>query len=130
MAGFVGIIKMHRDRGYYTVIVPDPKRAIESVISDSVCKIAKSLGWRTERRTVRYDELSSYSEVLAVGTAGTLVPIKSITRRSTNDMLSFNDGSDEPGPCCARLLSIRKGIQQGKIEDRFGWCTKVTEVDG
>ena len=36
----------------------------------------------------------------------------------------------KPGPCCAKLLSILKGIQQVKIEDRFGWCRKVTEVKG
>ena len=133
MSGFVGI-KIDEDGGY-KVVVPYPKRVIESVTSDSVCEIAKDLGWGAERRTVRYEELPSYSEelpsyseVLAVGTAGTLVPIKSITRKSTNDVFSFNDGSDEPGPCCAQLLSILKGIQQGKLEDRFDWCRKVTEV--
>ena len=126
MSGFVGI-KIDEDSGY-NVVVPYPKRVIESVASDSVCEIAKYLGWGTERRTVRYEELPSYSEVLAVGTAGALVPIKSITRKSTNDVFSFNGDSDEPGPCCAKLLSILKGIQQGKLDDRFQWCRKVTEV--
>lgn len=126
MSGIVGI-KMDEDTGY-NVVVPYPKRVIESVTSDSVCEIAKDLGWKTERRTVRYEELPSYSEVLAVGTAGTLVPIKSITRMSTDDVFSFNGGCDEPGPCCAKLSSILKGIQQGKMEDRFGWCRRVTEV--
>ena len=115
MSGFVGI-KMDGDGdrdSSYTVVVPYPKRVIESVTSDSVCEIARDLGWRTERRTVRYEELPSYGEVLAVGTAGTLVPRRSITRKSTNDMFSYNGGSDEPGPCCAKLLSILKGIQQG-----------------
>jgi branched-chain amino acid aminotransferase len=130
MSGFVGI-KMDGDGdSSYTVVVPYPKRVIESVTSDSVCEIARDLGWRTERRTVRYEELPRYGEVLAVGTAGTLVPIKSITRKSTNDMFSYNGGSDAPGPCCSKLLSILKGIQQGKIEDRFGWCKQVTEVKG
>lgn len=126
MSGFVGIMT-DEDSGY-KVVVPYSKRVIESVTSDSVCEIAKDLGWMTERRTVRYEELSNYSEVLAVGTAGTLVPIKSITRKSTNDVFSFSDDSDEPGPCCAKLLSILKGIQQGKLEDQFDWCRKVTEV--
>lgn len=128
ISGFVGI-KTDGDSGY-NVVVPIPKRVIESVTSDSVFEIAKDLGWKTERRTVRYEELPSYSEVLAVGTAGTLVPIQSITRKSTNDVFSFNGGSDEPGPCCAKLLSILKDVQQGKVEDRFGWCSRVTEVNG
>ena len=121
MAGLVGI----KTDGYI-VVVPYPQRAVESVTSDSVREIAKGLGWRSECRTVGYDELQSYSEVLA----GTLVPIKSIARKSTDDMLSFDGGSGDPGPCCARLLSILRGIQQGMIEDRFGWCGKVTEVEG
>ena len=129
MAGFVGI-KKGGDSNSYTVVVPYPKRTIESVTSDSVCEIARDLDWSIEHRTVTYEELPSFCEVLAVGTAGMLVPIKSITRKSTNDVLSYNDGSDEPGPCCAKFLSILKDVQQGKIEDRFGWCTKVTEVKG
>ena len=129
MSGFVGIkIDEEENDSGYRVVVPYPKRAIESVTSDSVCEIAKDLGWRTERRAVGYEELPGFSEVLAVGTAGTLVPIKSITRKSTDDVFSFNGDSDEPGPCCAKLLSILKGIQQGKLEDRFHWCRKVTEV--
>ena len=62
MSGFVGI-KIDEDCGY-RVIVPYPKRAIEGVTSDSVFEIAKDLGWRTERPTVMYEELPSYSEVL------------------------------------------------------------------
>ncbi|KAL8924878.1 MAG: hypothetical protein Q9208_003761 [Pyrenodesmia sp. 3 TL-2023] len=142
MSGFVGI-KTHDDESRngrngsnsssssYTVVVPYPTRAIESVTSDSVCEIAeKLLGWSVERRAVDYEELPSYSEVLAVGTAGTLVPIKSITRKSTHDVFSYTGSfDDKPGPCCAMLLSLLKGIQQGRMEDRFGWCRKVTEVD-
>ncbi|KAK3172898.1 hypothetical protein OEA41_006224 [Lepraria neglecta] len=47
MSGFVGI-KMGGDGdSSYTVVVPYPKRVIESVTSDSVCEIARDLGWRT-----------------------------------------------------------------------------------
>lgn len=128
IAGFVGIKKNSDGDNSYTVIVPEPKRTIVSVTSESVCELAEDLGWKVERRTVKYDELPSFDEVLAVGTAGIMVPIKSITKESTSDEFSYGGGSDEPGPCCAKLLSTLRGIQQGKLEDRFGWCTKVTEV--
>ncbi|KAI0099693.1 aminotransferase [Nemania sp. FL0031] len=126
MSGFVGI-KKNADETY-TLVIPTPTRTIESVTSDSICEIAKDIGWKAETRTVRYDELPSFTEVLAVGTAGALVPIKSITRRSTGDVFTYNNESDERGPCCDKLLSILKDIQQGNIEDSFGWCTKVVEV--
>jgi len=125
MSGFVGIKK---DGERYTVVVPVLKRAIESVTSDSVCELAKEAGWAVEHRTVKYEELPEFSEVLAVGTAGMLVPIKSITRKSTGDVFTYNGGSSEPGPCCAKLLADLKAVQMGAAEDKFGWCTEVTEV--
>ncbi|KAI1192917.1 branched-chain amino acid aminotransferase II [Nemania serpens] len=132
MSGFVGIKTNPDEDGNgtitYTLVVPTPTRTIDSVTSDSISQIAEDLGWKTECRTVRYDELPTFTEVLAVGTAGALVPIKSITRKSTGDVFSYNDESDEHGPCGARLLSILKDIQQGNIEDRFGWCTRVVDV--
>ncbi len=126
-SGFIGIKK---DGNSYTLVVPDSKNVIKSVTSDSVCQIAKSLGWAVEYRSIKYEELPGFNEVLAAGTAAALVPIKSITRKSTNDLFSFNNGPDEPGPCCTKLLTTLKGIQQGKIEDSFGWCEKVVEVTG
>lgn len=109
-------------------MVPTPTQIIESVTSNSMCEIARDLEWKTECRTIHYDELPTFAEVLAVGTAGTLVPIKSITRKSTGDVFTYNNQSDEHGPCCAKLLSILKDIQQGNVEDRFGWCTMVDEA--
>lgn len=50
--------------------MPELKRAIESVTSDSVCELARELGWSVEHRTVRCEELPEFSEVIAVGTAG------------------------------------------------------------
>ncbi|KAI1173353.1 aminotransferase [Nemania sp. FL0916] len=126
MAGFVGI-KANPGADSYTVVVPIPTRAVESVTADSVCEIARDLGWKIEHRVVRYDELSTFTEVLAVGTASALVPMKSISRKSTGDVFTYNDESDEIGPCCAKLLAVLKAIQQGTAEDRFRWCLKVVE---
>ena len=79
---------------------------------------------------IKYEELPSFSEVLAAGTAAALVPIKSITRNSTNDTFSYiAEDSEEPGPICVKLLSTLKGIQAGKIKDTFGWNHKVEKVD-
>lgn len=65
---------------------------------------------------------------MAAGTAAALVPIKSITMRSKNDKFLYQDGGDEPGPACVRFLTTLKGIQQGKIEDKFGWLEEVKEA--
>lgn len=113
-----------------TMVVPDSKNVIKSVTADSVCEIAKSLGWKVEARPIPYEELPSFSEVMAAGTAAALVPIKSITMESKGDKFVYRDGSDEPGPACVKLLNTLKGIQQGKITDTFGWLSKVHEPIG
>ncbi|KAG2166429.1 hypothetical protein VTO58DRAFT_111228 [Aureobasidium pullulans] len=110
-----------------TVVVPDSKNVIESVTADSVCDIARSFGWTVEKRAINYDELSTFNEVFAAGTAAALVPIKSITMKSRNDTFTYLD-SDEPGPTCLKLLDNLKGIQTGRYEDKFGWNVKVEQV--
>ncbi|KAL8928183.1 MAG: hypothetical protein Q9208_001893 [Pyrenodesmia sp. 3 TL-2023] len=124
-SGFIGVRQEGDD---FTVVVPDSKNVIDSVTSDSICEIAKSFGWKVEKRPIEYEELSSFTEVMAAGTAAALVPIKSITMRSRNDKFSYQDGGDEPGPACVKLLTKLKGIQQGKIKESFGWLDYVEEV--
>lgn len=123
-SAFVGI---KEDHGHYTLVVPDSKSVIKSVTSDCVFEIARSLGWTVECRPITYEELPSFSEIVAAGTAAALVPIKSITMRSRNDKFLYRDGSDEAGPAAVKLLSTLKGIQQGKIDDTFGWLDYVKE---
>lgn len=68
--------------------------------------------------------------MLAAGTAAALVPIKSITRNSSNETSTYIAAdSEEPGPVCIKLLTTLKGIQAGKIKDTFGWNSKVDQVD-
>ncbi|KAI9734450.1 MAG: hypothetical protein M1818_006839 [Claussenomyces sp. TS43310] len=130
-SGFIGV-KKHGDQ--YTLIVPDSKNVIASVTSESCLEIGKSLGWKVEvrsgRKQIKYEELSSLSEVMAAGTAAALVPIRSITRKSRSETSTFiPEGSEDAGPVCMKLLTTLKGIQQGKIKDSFGWCSTVKELD-
>ncbi|KAL8917844.1 MAG: hypothetical protein Q9172_005666 [Xanthocarpia lactea] len=121
-------IAVKQDGKDFTVVVPDSKNVIKSVTSDSVCEIAKSFGWKLEKRLIEYEELPSFTEVMAAGTAAAIVPIKSITMGSKDDKFVYQDGRDERGPACSRLLTTLKGIQQGKIRDPFGWLEFVEEV--
>ena len=79
---------------------------------------------------IPYDEILTFSEVFAAGTAAAIVPIKSISMPSRNDKFVYRDGSDEIGPICSRLLTTLKGIQQGKIKDTFGWLDTVPPAKG
>jgi branched-chain amino acid aminotransferase len=101
------------------------KNVIKSVTADSICKIAESLGWEVETREIPNAEIKEFDEVLAAGTAAALVPIRSITMRSKNDKTTYAAAAEVPGPACVQLLTTLKGIQQGKIEDKFGWLYPV-----
>ncbi|KAI7185996.1 hypothetical protein D0869_06339 [Hortaea werneckii] len=128
-SGFIGVHGDASKEGEsVTVVVPDSKNVIKSVTSDSVCQIAKSWGWKVEKRSIKYEELPKFNEVLAAGTAAALVPIKSITMRSKGDEFKYQGGGDEPGPAIVKLLAQLKGIQSGKVKDTFGWCQEVQPV--
>ena len=128
-SGFIGV-KQSSD-GKTSVVVPDSKNVIKSVTSESACQIAQDVfGYTVERRRITYEEIHEFSEVMAAGTAASLVPIKSITMRSRNDKFTFekalpSDGG--PGPVCKELLRVLKGIQQGVEKDQFGWNLVVKE---
>jgi len=124
-SGFIGV--HGTPDGECTIVVPDSKNVIKSVTSDSVCELARSFGWKVEQRSIQYQELSKFTEVIAAGTAAALVPIKSITMLSKNDEFKYQNGGDQPGPVIVKLLKELQGIQRGLIQDPFGWNETVRQ---
>ncbi|UNI16445.1 Branched-chain-amino-acid transaminase [Purpureocillium takamizusanense] len=123
-SAFVGT---HVNGQNVTLVVPDTTNVVSSVTSDSVQQLAKSLGWAVEKRPIKYDELSTFSEVMACGTAVTLVSIRSITRKSTSDKFLYQSAAETMGPCAKQLSTLLHDIYRGKIADEFGWRVKVQE---
>jgi branched-chain amino acid aminotransferase len=123
-SGFLGI---KNEENQVSIVVPDSKNVIKSVTSESVCQIARDVfGFRVEKRPILYEELKNFTEVMAAGTAASLVPVKSITMRSKGDKFEYaGKEDDEPGPVCLKLLKTLKDIQQGKIKDLFGWNMEI-----
>lgn len=148
LCGFLGVKRSSHGTGddddddadddNVTLVVPDSPCAIDSVTSDSVQHIARSWGWKVEKRPVPYTELPAFSEILGAGTAVGLVAIRSITRRGTTGRLptsprvlaQSNESEtiiyipdDQQGgrPVFQKLWAQFKAIQLGKIQDEFGW---------
>lgn len=149
-SGFIGAVV---EGEKVKLVVPDSNNVIDSVTSESIQEIGKSFGWTVEKKSIKYAELPTFSEVMAAGTAAALVPIRSITRRfdpknpesitsavKEHPRLSSTGGEEtvtyvrpeqaDAGPICLKLLSQLKGIQLGKVKDEFGWCYPVAEEDG
>ncbi|KAJ8604629.1 hypothetical protein MRB53_041727 [Persea americana] len=102
-SSFLGV-KKGKD-GQVTIVSPKSSQILDSITSASVCEIAESLGYTVEKRPVPYEELPTFDEVCAAGTAAALVPIKSITMKSKGDKFEYNNGSSDPGPVVMKLLT-------------------------
>jgi branched-chain amino acid aminotransferase len=116
-ANFFGI----KDNTYVT---PKSESILNSITNMSLLKIAESLGMKTERRQVPVDELSSFAEAGACGTAAVISPIAKIFDPEKNKIYEYcKDGN--PGPESLKLYNKLVSIQNGDETDPFGWVTIV-----
>lgn len=123
-SAFIGVL---RDGDKITVVLPASRNAIDSVTASSVADIARNLGYTVEKRRVGYEELNTFDEVFAAGTAAALVPIRSITMRSKGDKFEYRTGDQaQGGEVFVKLLKTLRGIQSGSTEDSMGWNYEVS----
>jgi branched-chain amino acid aminotransferase len=116
-ANFFGI----KDNTYVT---PKSESILNSITNMSLIEIAESLGMKTERRQVPVEELSSFVETGACGTAAVISPIAKIFDPEKNKVYEYcKDG--EPGVETLRLYKKLTSIQNGDEPDPFGWVTIV-----
>ncbi|MBQ6652685.1 MAG: branched-chain amino acid aminotransferase [Prevotella sp.] len=105
-----------------TYITPKSASILPSVTNKSIMQIAEDLGMRVERRPIPLEELDTFEEAGAVGTAAVISPISHIDDPATGRRYSFGD---KPGPWSRRLYDTLRGIQYGTVEDRHHWTTIV-----
>lgn len=100
-----------------TLVVPESTSILKSVTTKSVIQLAQSFGWTVERRQVPVEEISEFSEIMSVGTAAVISPIKSVTYKGEK----LVQLSEESGPGSLKVLKALRAIQTGDAEDKFGW---------
>ena len=119
-ANFFGI----KDGKYIT---PDSGSILPSITNMSLREIAEDLGLVVERRHVAIDEIPTFEEAGACGTAAVISPIGMIQdRESGQEFILSKNG--EAGPWCTKLYNYLTGVQYGEVEDKFNWCTIVENV--
>jgi branched-chain amino acid aminotransferase len=107
-SGFIGV-NGTPEKGI-TVVVPDSKNVIKSVTSDSVCEIAKSLGWKVECRPV---SLISIARVLATIKLTISSHVRSSTKKSPPSTRSWPpappplSSPSRASPCALATISSR-----------------------
>ena len=116
-ANFFGI----KDNTYVT---PKSTSILPSITNKSLMQIAEDLGMKVERRPVPEEELDTFEEAGACGTAAVISPISHLDDLEAGKVYNFGE---KPGPWSTKLYNTLRGIQYGTIEDKHGWTTVVIE---
>ena len=107
-----------------TYITPKSSSILPSITNKSLMQIAEDLGLKVERRPISIDELETFEEAGACGTAAVISPIQRLDDLDNNKSYVFSkDG--KPGPVCTMLYNKLRAIQNGEAEDIHGWNTIV-----
>lgn len=114
-ANFFGI----KDNTYVT---PKSTSILPSITNKSLQQLALDLGMKVECRQIPEEELSTFEEAGACGTAAVISPIASIDDLENNKKYQISkDGT--PGPVCTKLYNSLRAIQLGEAPDVHGWVT-------
>ncbi|MBR6015700.1 MAG: branched-chain amino acid aminotransferase [Prevotella sp.] len=105
-----------------TYITPQSTSILPSITNKSLMQIAEDIGMKVERRPIPIEELDTFEEAGACGTAAVISPISYIDDPETGKRYDFGD---EPGPWSKKLYDTLRGIQYGTIEDRHGWTMVI-----
>lgn len=109
-----------------TYITPKSTSILPSITNKSLMQLAEDMGMKVERRQIAEEELETFDEAGACGTAAVISPIGRIDDLETKKSYVFSEDG-KPGPVSTKLYNKLVGIQYGKEEDVHGWTTVVIE---
>ncbi len=104
-----------------TYITPKSDSILPSITNKSLVQIAEDLGLKVERRPILEEELETFEEVGACGTAAVTSPIEQIDDLDTGKVYKFGTPG-VVGPVTVKLYNTLRGIQDGELPDTHGWC--------
>ncbi len=107
-----------------TYITPKSPSILPSITNKSLIQLAEGMGMKVERRPVPVEELATFEEAGACGTAAVISPILRIDDIAEDITYQFcKDGN--PGPISKKLYDKLRAIQYGDEPDVHGWVTVV-----
>lgn len=116
-ANFFGI----KDGKYIT---PKSSSILPSITNRSLQQLAKDLGLEVEVRPIPEEELETFDEAGACGTAAVISPIRKIDDLENHKSYTISkDG--KPGPVSEKLYHLLRDIQYGIEPDKHGWITVI-----
>lgn len=109
-----------------TYVTPKSTSILPSITNKSLMQLAEDYGMKVECRQIPEEELETFEEAGACGTAAVISPISYIDDLDTGKRYTFSEDG-RPGPVSTKLYNHLRNIQYGIEEDRHGWTTVVIE---
>ena len=107
-----------------TYITPKSSSILPSITNKSLMVLAEDMGMKVERRQIPVEELATFEEAGACGTAAVISPIERID--DYDEKISYVFSTDgKPGPISEKLYKKLRGIQYGDEPDTHGWVTVI-----
>lgn len=107
-----------------TYVTPKSVSILPSITNMSLRQLAIDLGLTVEERPIPVEELESFEEVGACGTAAVISPICAIDDRDNNQIYTYcKDGN--AGPISTKLYQKLQAIQFGDEPDIHGWVEVI-----
>ena len=107
-----------------TYITPKSSSILPSITNKSLMVLAEEMGMKVERRQIPVEELATFEEAGACGTAAVISPIERID--DYDEKISYVFTKDgKPGPISEKLYKKLRGIQYGDEPDTHGWVTII-----
>lgn len=105
-----------------TYITPESTSILPSITNKSLMVLAEEMGMKVERRHIPVEELSTFEEAGACGTAAVISPIERID--DFDEKVSYIFAHDgKPGVISTKLYQKLRGIQYGDEPDTHNWIT-------
>ena len=105
-----------------TYVTPTSPSILPSITNKSLRVLAEDMGLKVEERPISVDELPTFEEAGACGTAAVISPICSVFDLDTGARVEYGE---QVGKTCLELYTRLQDIQYGRAEDKFGWTIVV-----
>ena len=105
-----------------TYITPKSESILPSITNRCLMTLAGDMGLKVEQRPVELNELATFEEAGACGTAAVISPIGKIKDNETGKEYTYGN---EPGMISTKLYNKLLAIQFGDEPDQYGWIDFV-----
>ena len=103
-----------------TYITPASDSILPSITNMSLMDLARDFGMTVEQRHIPVEEIPTFDEAAACGTAAVCSPVGEIHDLDSGEKFVIaKDG--KPGPVTTRFYNTLSAIRLGEIEDTHGW---------